>query len=161
MDPAELIGLGRELAAGKRKRHRGTPRQADLRRAVSSAYYAMFHALCTICARSLAGASAASTDEESWRLAYRALEHGNARSRFLHKNGMQRFPIAIKSFGKLFVEIQEERNTADYEPATNFESAEVEELVEDAADAIAQLRRSRRRDQRALALYLLLRPRRD
>ena len=74
---------------------------------------------------------------------------------------MQRFPIAIKSFGKLFVEIQEERNTADYEPAANFESAEVEELVEDAADAIAQLRRSPRRDLRALSLYLLLRPRRD
>ncbi len=74
---------------------------------------------------------------------------------------MQRFPIAIKSFGKLLVEIQEERNTANYEPATSFESAEVEELVEDAADAIAQLRRSPRQDLRALSLYLLLRPRRD
>ncbi len=37
------------------RRLRGRPKQADLRRAISTAYYAVFHALCRMCADSLTG----------------------------------------------------------------------------------------------------------
>ena len=40
MDWIELIGAGRLLASGQ-------PSQEALRRAISTAYYAMFHALAT------------------------------------------------------------------------------------------------------------------
>ena len=44
----------------------GRPRQMDLRRAVSSAYYAMFHALCRSNAETLIGTAPAMQATEPW-----------------------------------------------------------------------------------------------
>lgn len=132
-----------------------------MRRAVSSAYYAMFHALCAVCARTLAGPAAANTDAVSWTLAYRALDHAYAKNRFQSDTGMERFSSPLKHFGEEFVRVQAKRIRADYDPTTDFSVEEATQVVEDAADAIAQLRRTPSRDLRALSLYLLLRPRRD
>ena len=161
VDTQELISLARELAARAVGSGPGDPRQTDLRRAVSSAYYAMFHALCTICADMLAGADQASARPTSWLLAYRALEHGYARNRFRDYSGMTEFPRAIRRFGDLFVEMQRLRQLADYDPSASFEPDTVSEHIERASRAIADLTRAPRADLRALALYVLLRPRRE
>src|SRR5271154_3455388 len=53
---------------------KGCPRQASLRRAVSTAYYAVFQALCVTCAETLVGW------EKPWEAftpVFRALEHGH------------------------------------------------------------------------------------
>ena len=44
MNPRDLIKIARQLASGAVDGNRGRPRQAELRRAVSAAYYALFHA---------------------------------------------------------------------------------------------------------------------
>ena len=52
MNPHDLIRMARQLASGDLGSGRGRPRQAELRRAVSTAYYAMFHALALTAAPS-------------------------------------------------------------------------------------------------------------
>ena len=52
MNPQDLLTLAVELASGS---SRGRPGQVELRRAVSSVYYALFHALANSCADLLVG----------------------------------------------------------------------------------------------------------
>ncbi len=121
----------------------------------------MFHVLCAVCARTLAGPSAATSDIDSWTLVYRALDHAYAKNRFQNDAGMERFSSPLKHFGEMFVRVQGKRVRADYDPTTDFSVEEAAQAVEDAADAISQFNAAPRRDLRALSLYLLLRPRRD
>ena len=71
MTPRDLIATARGLAEGDPRR----PSQANLRRAVSTAYYAMFHCLAGTAADLLIGGSRS----EAWHQVYRALEHGSAK----------------------------------------------------------------------------------
>lgn len=154
----ELIGIARRLASDSSG---GGPTETELRRAVSSAYYAMFHTLCAACADALAGPDPASRDPESWLLVYRALEHGYARNRFSNDAAMGRFPDAIGSFGGHFIKMQARRQAADYDPSVQFEPQRVRTDIEDTARVIAGFTSLLHQDLRALALYLLLRPRRE
>ena len=57
-DPAHLLEQAERLAAAPAK---GQPRDADLRRAISTAYYAIFHAILTAAADSPAACENVST----------------------------------------------------------------------------------------------------
>ena len=72
MTPRDLIQTARRLA----QPGAAQPTQADLRRAVSTAYYALFHCLAATAADLLTGSSRS----PEWHQVYRALEHGKARS---------------------------------------------------------------------------------
>ena len=85
MNPHDLIRIARQLASGAVGENRGRPRQAELRRAVSAAYYALFHALAHCCANRLAGSG---RDEAAWIQTYRALEHGHARNQCNDQSAM-------------------------------------------------------------------------
>ena len=63
----DLLNIARRLAAG------GNPTQTDLRRAISSVYYAVFHAICQSNADTLVGEDPQLRDQVAWRQAYRAL----------------------------------------------------------------------------------------
>ena len=52
-------------------------------------------------------------DAMAWNRAYRALEHGDARSKFRHAGHMEHFPRAVREFADTFNELQRERQTAD------------------------------------------------
>lgn len=71
MNPYDLIRIARHLATGGVSGDRGRPRQADLRRAISAAYYALFHALCRCCADTLAGATLADRRDLSLYILFR------------------------------------------------------------------------------------------
>lgn len=94
MNPYDLIRIARHLATGGVGGNRGRPRQADLRRAVSTTYYALFHALSRCCADILAGSTPAHRRQRGWQLVYRSLEHGPARSRLDNKSEMQSLAAA-------------------------------------------------------------------
>ena len=68
----DLLSLADGLA---RQKGRPSLRQAAFRRAVSTAYYALFHALCTICCDGLIRWSRTDLVDRT----YRALDHGTAR----------------------------------------------------------------------------------
>ena len=78
----------------------GRPRRADLCRAVSTAYYAMFHCLAYTCADSLAGRSRSVGNRPMWRRVYRAPEHRQARTRC--ENMPSSFPAGVREFGQAF-----------------------------------------------------------
>jgi hypothetical protein len=97
---------------------KGRPRPASLRRAVSTAYYAVFQALCATCADTLVGWS------KPWEVftpVFRALEHGRAAHTLLLPSLAT--TSELQRFGLAFKELQEAREWADYspEPRPSFE----------------------------------------
>ena len=86
------------------------PTQARLRRAVSTAYYAMFHCLAASAADLFIG----TVRNPAWHRVYRAPEHGRVRSACLQGRMMREFPAEIRDFAETFVALQKARQEADY-----------------------------------------------
>ena len=74
---------------------------------------------------------------------------------------MSRFPAEIRNFGQLFILMQVRRHSADYDPDARFSRFEVTRLIEETDRTITGFKRAPRADQRAFALYVLLRSRSD
>ena len=134
---------------------RGRPREVNLRRAVSTTYYALFHCLADCCANMLAGNAQDNRSSPAWRQTYRALQHTTARRRCLRAT-INRFPSAIRNFAKLFVSMQMKRHSADYDPDAAFLKSDVIQYIDEAEDAIKQFNSAPRADRRAFAIYVLL-----
>lgn len=132
------------------------PRQSDLRRAVSTAYYALFHALCRNCADAFIGTVGARRSEPAWRQAYRSLDHSRARDRFRNRQVMGKFPADIQDFGNVFVRVQEQRYAADYDPSWRAVKAAVLTDIASAEAVIGKLRSASMKDRRALAAWVTL-----
>ena len=137
----------------------GRPRQADLRRAQSAAYFAVLYAMCGNGADSFIGASAADRNGRAWRQVFRSVEHGFARSQCGNKEVMPRFPVEIQFFARSFIQLQELRHRADYAPDARFQLKEVQGWLDTAALAIAKLAAAPLKDRRAFAAWVLLRGR--
>ena len=165
LDPFDLLRIAEHLASGGSGSGRGRPPQAELRRAVSTAYYAMFHALATCCADMLVGASRANRSQQAWRQTYRSLEHGHAKNQCANQGMMGRFPQPIQDFARLFVHMQRRRHIADYDPEPTQEFAftreKVLQFVEEVARTISDFQNVDTGDRRAFSIFVLLRFRRD
>ena len=152
MNPYSLLASGRDLVEAGR----GRPRQANLCRAVSTAYYSLFHCLASCCADTLVGGSGSDHSEPAWRQTYRALEHGTARQRCSRREVIGRFPNEIQDFAKKFVEMQEKRHRADYDPEAAFSKAVVSQDIDIVELRIKNFQRTPLKDRRAFAVYVLL-----
>lgn len=159
MDPYDLLRIARQLASGAIGAGRGRPRQAELRRAVSAAYYAMFHALARCTANTLVGTASSNRSQAAWRQTYRALEHGHARNQCGRQAIMSRFPSEIQSFGETFVIRQWHRHDADYDPDVRFSRSFVMQIIDETEAAITDFESVQARDRRAFSIYVLLRTR--
>jgi len=134
---------------------RGRPKQAYLRRAVSSVYYAVFHCLARCCADSLIGGKGAERNRDAWLHVYRSLEHGFPARQF-KSNRFKTFPPAIQQFGRLFAELQLKRQGADYDPTKTFQTSQVRMDIDFTRKSLAAFRRVDQKDRRALAAFVLL-----
>jgi uncharacterized protein (UPF0332 family) len=152
----DLVATAKRLigVSGKKR-----PRQSDLKRAVSTAYYALFHALCRNCADSFVGGAGADRSTPAWRQAYRAVDHGAAKNQFKNAHVMSRFPQAIEDFGNLFVDLQTERHKADYDPNHRCNRSDVNSSIAAAETVIKGLAATTIKDRRALAAWVLLKDR--
>lgn len=150
----DLIATARRLAKASPKR----PRQSDLKRGVSTAYYALFHALARECADLLVGVGDARSDA-AWSQVYRTLEHGVAKNS-CKAAAARGFPADIVSFADTFVVLQEERHRADYDPLARFVRAEVLVLIDNAEQAIRDLSSAPRSDRKAFAVWVLFQKKR-
>ena len=160
MKPTDFIATAKELV---RADTRGRPRETNLRRAASTTYYALFHALATCCADTLVGGLNSNRSESAWTQGYRSLRHGDARSRCSNQQVMQEFPSDIQGFARLFVEMQIARHEADYNPNPDFEFYK-DAVLQNIIDAEYQLRRFAEapiRDRRAFGVYVLMPMRRS
>jgi uncharacterized protein (UPF0332 family) len=138
----------------------GRPRQADLRRAISAAYYALFHRLIESSTTSIISGRAAQTS-----LA-RAFEHGPMKkvcTQFASPN----FPnhlaavvppptLDLRTVAEAFVELQEERHEADYNTGVAYTRAETRSLVQRAETAFAAWDRARTTSTAKVFLVALL-----
>jgi hypothetical protein len=149
-----LITVAGDLCRRTGKR----PREAFMRRAVSSAYYAVFHALCRLCADTIIGGI--HHKSQAWERVYRGVSHTGAKAILTSSKELAAFPPEVEEFGVAFVLLQKEREQADYHPAP-FEKyfADVESLVGQAANAIATLNKLEDAHRRALAAALLVKAR--
>ena len=105
MNSPDLIEAARALAESGG----APPTQARPRRAVSTAYYAMFHTLAASAADLFIGP----TRSAAWHQAYRALEHGRARRACQQGQAMREFPEEVRDFARAFVVLQKARQQAD------------------------------------------------
>src|SRR3954454_3078466 len=84
------------------------------RRAVSTVYYAAFHALLRTCADALL------PDEElgsaEYERVYRAIDHGSLKSAFDAQKGPLKDNPRLREIGELLVQLQSARIAADYLP---------------------------------------------
>lgn len=126
---------------------KGRPRQASLRRAVSTAYYALFQALCEACASELVGW------EKPWAAftpIFRSLDHSRVGDVLRHPSLAGGPDLSRLAFA--FGELRVTREWADYnpEPRPRFEAGRNQDtytrgealtMIELAEEAIAILDR--------------------
>ncbi len=157
MEIENFIKTARELLPTRQGRPRGT----NLRRAVSTAYYAMFHCLARSCADTLIGGSNAIRKTDAWILTYRALDHNAAKRRCQDTKSIGRFSESTRIFAKIFTQMQEQRHRADYAPDAIFGKSEVIQRINDVEDVISNFERESLTNRRAFAAYVLFKGRRD
>jgi hypothetical protein len=150
---------GRLLEAAELLLEHGKRSTAIRRRAVSTAYYAVFHSIVKVCADYVSRSATRSSEE--YRRAYRALDHRQL------KDAFRRSPLKDhQTFGKIgvaVVKLQEERHDADYLPpvAGNFTYDRAAELVGLARDVVREIEKLKpaNEDCRMLVISLLFKDR--
>ena len=69
---------------------------------------------------------------------------------------MRSFTLEIRSFGRLFVEMQGKRHLADYDPDVRFKKSDVVGDIDRVEDIITSFATAAPSDRRAFAIYVLL-----
>ena len=160
MNPDDLLNIAENLASGRIGPRLGRPRQAELRRAISAAYYALFHTLAINSADLLVGNRSSTRTRQAWRQMYRALDHGRVK-RQCTKQMITKFPQEIQKFADHFVTMQAQRHMADYDPFEQFSRSIVAQLLEETKSTIADFEKVDSDDRRAFAVFVLFDLRRN
>lgn len=145
MDWVELIRASRLLAGGQ-------PSQEALRRAVSTAYYAMFHALATSNADLIVG-HRTPDNESGWIATYRSLQHYRAENP-LH-GWPHLFSPPVRNFAVVIGVIKRRREDADYNPAANFVQNQVVAWIDRAEQAIIEFNAASQQERAMVAIATL------
>lgn len=142
----DLLEQAQELASREKRK----PRQASLRRAVSAAYYALFHLLTDEAASFVAGAGPLKSKTDLRRLVGRFLTHVQMKNAcgevlkttpvdilkpFWSDLGMPG-QVELARLARTFRGVQEERHRADYDLSRVFTRAEVQTILERVENAI-------------------------
>ena len=152
MHPADFLATAEALLGARVS----GPSQADLRKAASIAYYAVFYALCQNAADCLIGAG---VGERAWRQAFRALDHGFAKRQCQNQQVMAGFPPGIRFFAGNFISLQEQRHTADYDPDLTLSVDDARTYINEAKQAIDALAAASEKDRHDFAAWVALRHR--
>ena len=151
IDPLELIATCYKLVS---QAETSPLSEADLRRAVSTAYYAMFHTLAASNAEIIAGQPQSAMSSHAWERVYRRLDHGRAQNN-LRGVVNQLSPLG-ENFARTFIDLQGLRQQADYDPNFSITNAITLNLIARAETAIrdfVQLSEDERRFIAAQSLF--------
>lgn len=140
----DLLQQARDLASSDRHR----PKQASLRRAISTSYYALFHALGFHISRTLLPASP--TYLTSRAALRRTLEHAEMSSALagfatgnpaeVYRNQLPNgIPASIQRLARIFRDLQHQRHLADYSVASKFSRVDAYTAIRDVAWALTAL----------------------
>ena len=147
----------------------GAPRQADLRRAISSAYYGVFHAVLTEAADGFVGRT--KQDTPRYALVYRSVDHRTLRaicedvkkstlpakySKYVPRGG---FGPDLVALAYAVVELQEKRHTADYDPLFREKMSDAILAIATARTALSQFRNANAIPRKAFLSLVVFSPR--
>lgn len=147
----------------------GPPRQVDLRRAISSAYYGIFHAMLAAAADQFVGVTKRSTSQ--YGLVYRSIDHRSLQNlceeakkpnlslkyrSYVPSNG---FGPNITAFALAALELREKRHAADFDPMIRIRSSDAKLAVNTARAALARFEKASATRRRAFLSLLLFPPR--
>lgn len=147
----------------------GPPRQVDLRRAVSSAYYGVFHAALTAAADEVVGRT--KRGDRRYELVYRSISHRalfelctevmkpRVTPKYARFVPVQGFGANIEAFATAAIELQGKRNAADYDPSVRIRTADAKLAIDTARIAVRRLEGASRARRQAFLTLLLFRPR--
>ena len=167
LNPDHLIEQANQLIAPPSA---GPPRQVNLRRAISSSYYAAFHAIITTAADEIVGVTQRNSREHA--LVMRSVNHKTIKDccvelakstpaklyvPYIPTSG---FGPEILALAAVFPDLQEERHAADYDSSQRYVTADARGIVNIAASAVAQLRAAPAGDRKAFAYLILFPPKR-
>ncbi|MCE9522682.1 MAG: hypothetical protein K8S25_09655 [Alphaproteobacteria bacterium] len=163
----DLLSHAENLLNSGRK---GLPSQVNLRRAISAAYYGIFHHLLADAADALVGKTKRS--EPAYALVYRAFEHGKMRNRAeqaakpqskiskaLPSFGLAAFSVNIRNSAIIFVNLQAERHKADYDPRYKPSLETAQAQIDAARNAIDGFLKADKAEYQLFLLMLLFEPR--
>jgi hypothetical protein len=166
LNPNHLLEQADKLIAGQGA---GAPRQADLRRAISAAYYAVFH----VTLGGLADLFVGFTNRPSSRyaLVYRSVDH--VRLRMLcdvvrrsnlpdkYKPYVPTSGIGpnLRTFASAVIHLQQKRHLADYDTLFRANSSDANVIVNDARAALIEFKDADAVCREAFLTLLLIEPR--
>ena len=151
----ELIAAGRATLIPKPPDIQPAP--AAIRRAISTAYYAAFHALTANNAEVLIDAPINQLTADAWIRIYRGLNHNQARAQLQQNRTL--LSVDARTFADLFCELQDERHTTDYNPLATFTAETATTWLTKAETAIADFLQTSRTERAAIAILTLVRTR--
>lgn len=157
MHADDLVSAGR----------RGTAQHISLRRAVSAAYYGLFHYLLTDATDGLIGKTKRSN--AAYSLIYRSFEHRKMRDRATRainlpqklraSLGIANFSMPIRYGAAAFVQLQAERHRADYDPNYKLSADTARTQISLARDAITAFSTAAKEEYELFLVLLLFDPR--
>ena len=148
---------------------RGLVRQVHRRRAISAAYYAVFHFILTGTADQFVGV--ATRRKPLYALVYRSVDHSDIRTvcsavsrerldekygKYAPTNG---FGPNIREFASIMLELREKRHAADYDPAYWVTITDAAQAIDTARSAIARFEKASLARRKAFLTLLLFKPR--
>lgn len=143
------------LAVARRLSRTKKPTQSEIRRSISSSYYAVFHALARTCANALVGKTPSKRPNKAWVEVYRGLSHGVCQKACSQASKVD-FPTCIQLFADNFQQLQELRHRADYDPSAEFEKKDAQTWYQLAQLSIDSLRSANNIDKKAFAAWVLI-----
>jgi uncharacterized protein (UPF0332 family) len=150
-------------------RRPGPPRQVDVRRAISAAYYAVFHFLMAQAADLVVGSTR--RREARYSIVYRSVDHAQIRSlcqtiKAAQPDPRMAAPVAsmrtgesVKLFAAVVQDLQAQRHTADYDAAESLRTADAVFAIALARKAIQSWRLAPAQERAAFITLLLFKRR--
>lgn len=147
----------------------GAPRQVNLRRAISAAYYGLFHFSLTAAADEFVGVTQRATSR--YALVYRSIDHRTLKDLCVEVNKSRPstkyipyFPAGgfdgyVRLFSSGVIELQEKRYRADYNPQARFRTSEAKLAIGTARSAIDCLRAAGDEHRKVFVTLLICPPR--
>lgn len=147
----------------------GAPRQADLRRAISSSYYGIFHAIVTEAADVFVGKT--QRDSPRYALVYRSIDHRSLRAicedvvkptlpaKYLKYEPRGGFGSDLIALATAVAELQEKRHLADYDPLFRVSMSDAVLAVGTGRTALARFKSASRERQKAFLSLVVFSPR--
>lgn len=130
--------------------------EANLRRANSDLYYAMFHAICEALVEPLGAKPESDAFKATYVTLYRQLSHSLAVKRFNAVQSKDDFSDPVKSFGRHFVQMREKRELADYHPLWRHKISTVRNNAQQTEQALSQLQSVDQVERCRFAMHLSL-----